>query len=684
MSLPLDNTQPPSNQVSSLPPLDIEGTNLIQYGEAIPHLQSCPTLAEGMNFPNFEIAIHYCIEFGRFNGFSVRKKRVEKNNDGSIRSRCIDCEYSGRIRDNNKIMIRNKGSKKTKCSWHINLSQPLNVNYVKITKFVNTHNHELLPDNTLFAPQFRGLSEDIKSDIEHYVKCGVMDLPTIRSLLKPKFPNQFMLSQDLLNYIQKIKREFEMFEVNWNNLKNTYCQAENYLQNTLYKCKESWASCYTLKFFTAGMQSTQRIEGLNGILHREIEASMSLTNTFHKIIERLETENMNKRFLTFKHSKTHYFQPLMVTSVFWEVNTLLNEWLSSSLCAEHQKQICEASTYRAKLIGDNDIFELLHCQDELDLENQINPELINNGDESTIAIFIEDKYEDKKIFLKNLLQEFNIDDIREIWKVESLLARSPTSCQYVVILKNGWHACTCLLLANSGVICRHYFKVMMESNFAKFHINMIPKRWYKEHLQSDLMKINNSPVVTLGNERNNVHNVNKSDRDQLIDIDFTQTNIFNQRYQSPTIQRQAFKKNEYAILTGLSRKASQLAIEDGDDELKDFLNKFIEKRKKNREMQESNRRLRTIDNVVNKNVRSAEINGKIVFEANGRVYATDEINEPLEHIAKGRPANKRLKSSIEISGKSSGNILGKENANKKEYVCSKCKEIGHNARTCKK
>ena len=50
----------------------------------------CPNLAEGMNFPNFKIAIHYCTEFGRFNGFSVRKKRVEKNSDGSIRSRCID------------------------------------------------------------------------------------------------------------------------------------------------------------------------------------------------------------------------------------------------------------------------------------------------------------------------------------------------------------------------------------------------------------------------------------------------------------------------------------------------------------------------------------------------------------------------------------------------------------------
>ncbi|RGB24082.1 hypothetical protein C1646_773587 [Rhizophagus diaphanus] len=42
---------------------------------------------------------------------------------------------------------------------------------------------------------------------------------------------------------------------------------------------------------------------------------------------------------------------------------------------------------------------------------------------------------------------------------------------------------------------------MMESNFAKFHINIVPERWYKEHLQSDLTKINNSPVVTLVNGR---------------------------------------------------------------------------------------------------------------------------------------------------------------------------------------
>ena len=66
-----------SNFLSTAPP-HIEGTNLVQYGEAIPCFQSCPNLAEGMNFPNFEIAIHYCTEFGRFNGFAVRKKKLKK------------------------------------------------------------------------------------------------------------------------------------------------------------------------------------------------------------------------------------------------------------------------------------------------------------------------------------------------------------------------------------------------------------------------------------------------------------------------------------------------------------------------------------------------------------------------------------------------------------------------------
>ena len=92
----------------------------------LPRLNTCPNLYEGMLFPNFDIALHYCLEFGRFSGFAVRKKRMEKNNDGSIRSRYIDCKYSGKIsKDSDHVNFRNKGSKKTECPWHINLSQLL-------------------------------------------------------------------------------------------------------------------------------------------------------------------------------------------------------------------------------------------------------------------------------------------------------------------------------------------------------------------------------------------------------------------------------------------------------------------------------------------------------------------------------------------------------------------------------
>ncbi|RGB39351.1 hypothetical protein C1646_664682 [Rhizophagus diaphanus] len=151
-------------------------------------------LQNGLLFPNFDIAYYYCLEFGRFSGFAVRKKRIEKNSGGSIRSRCMDCEFSEKTPNNsNHINIRNKGSKKTECPWHINLLQPLNSNFVKIIKFVNKHNHKLLEDNVIFGIEFRELSDEIKENIQYFIFCDVTDLPTIRNLLKGKFSDQFIL-----------------------------------------------------------------------------------------------------------------------------------------------------------------------------------------------------------------------------------------------------------------------------------------------------------------------------------------------------------------------------------------------------------------------------------------------------------------------------------------------------------
>ena len=44
----------------------------------------------------------------------------------------------------------------------------------------------------------------MKNDIEYIVSCGVSDLQTIRSLVDLKYDFQYIHSQDMLNFIQKV------------------------------------------------------------------------------------------------------------------------------------------------------------------------------------------------------------------------------------------------------------------------------------------------------------------------------------------------------------------------------------------------------------------------------------------------------------------------------------------------
>ncbi|RIA86988.1 hypothetical protein C1645_828430 [Glomus cerebriforme] len=72
---------------------------------------------------------------------------------------------------------------------------------------------------------------------------------------------------------------------------------------------------------------------------------------------------------------------------------------------------------------------------------------------------------------------------------------------------------------------------------------------------------------------------------------------------------------------------------------------------------------------------------KLLFKVDGRIFATQDIQELLKHVAKGRPPNKRLKSAIKINKR-----FNKENKNdgaKKDYICEKCNNTVHNARMCR-
>ena len=49
---------------------------------------------------------------------------------------------------------------------------------------------------------------------------------------------------------------------------------------------------------------------------------------------------------------------------------------------------------------------------------------------------------------------------------------------HVILLEDGSHLCTCLMLINKGIICCHFIKILTKSISAFFNISLIPSRWY--------------------------------------------------------------------------------------------------------------------------------------------------------------------------------------------------------------
>ncbi|RIB06157.1 hypothetical protein C2G38_2047015 [Gigaspora rosea] len=51
---------------------------------------------------------------------------------------------------------------------------------------------------------------------------------------------------------------------------------------------------------------------------------------------------------------------------------------------------------------------------------------------------------------------------------------------FVILLNDGTHLCSCFDHCNRGIVCRHFFQVMLCTQTAAFHIKLIRARWYSE------------------------------------------------------------------------------------------------------------------------------------------------------------------------------------------------------------
>src|SRR5436853_214827 len=118
------------------------------------------------------------------------------------------------------------------------------------------------------------------------------------------------------------------------------------------------------------------------------------------------------------------------------------------------------------------------------------------ADDEEINIGIREQVQDtRQILFRSLVSNLPTEAIIEVWHVRATGTHGIG--YYVILLNEGTHLCTCLLLINKGLVCRNFFRVGTYSQYATFHISMIPNRWY---LDINIQSNNFSPIPVCGTQ----------------------------------------------------------------------------------------------------------------------------------------------------------------------------------------
>ncbi|RIB27775.1 hypothetical protein C2G38_2324276 [Gigaspora rosea] len=225
------------------------------------------------------------------------------------------------------------------------------------------------------------------------------------------------------------------------------------------------------------------------------------------------------------------------------------------------------------------------------------------------------------------------------------MATNTISLNYVALLKDNSHICTCLLLVSDGLVCRHFFQVMLQTKTAKFSLDLIKSRWYKRSVNMDKTNIIYNSV--------GIHNIATNRRaENLVLTSISNIQNLNQDYSisNAEIENSIATRQIYGECAALGHKLASLAAEFRLTHIAATLQGLIQQ----------------IENASSNNTSQDQ----------------DIICNPLQASTKGRRA-KRLKSLVENIPKSSKNKMTSTNVCSGDgYTCRNCFKEGHNARSC--
>jgi len=127
-----------------------------------------------------------------------------------------------------------------------------------------------------------------------------------------------------------------------------------------------------------------------------------------------------------------------------------------------------------------------------------------------------------------------------------------------------------------GIICRHFWRVMLYSSVARFHISIIPIRWYKDEILIKLDNaLENSPILIAIESSAEISTPN-----------FTLQSLrhFQGSCYKENVQQIIPKRNQFGVAFSTAKTAINIALETGsDNELVRLLKDFISAKQRNRD-----------------------------------------------------------------------------------------------------
>ncbi|CAI2194806.1 8410_t:CDS:2, partial [Funneliformis geosporum] len=270
------------------------------------------------------------------------------------------------------------------------------------------------------------------ADIKFMTECCKFRATIQRKFLQGKYPVQPIYLKDLYTAIQKYYPNNETLS---NDASQEYPIAQNYLE-FLYKSKCYWAHYFTEFKFTGGMIASSRVESVNACLKRLLHNSnISLCELIIEINRLLDIQDKENEYRFWRLAITNIKNQDKANFLFTQVDKCLQKFLTSTILQMQHNEINQSVYYILNIIT----IDTAEHFDEVRLRHGIrvkDDQLINNQEEIDI--------DNSRVSFKQLLDFVKLHNIYQIWAIK---------------------------VGNS-------LKTKHSTSNAKFHIQMLPSRWY--------------------------------------------------------------------------------------------------------------------------------------------------------------------------------------------------------------